>query len=453
MNTIKVVGFCMLNGINGMPIMPNYSVQQASYKVPLRSGVKSDFLEDKQSRVTQPLPIPLTDKIPSKKLSFSSQGFGTGAAILGIGAGIISYFSTSSDDLTAGMVQFQAKEGFRILSKHSAFNHEENQTHLHLKVEDKQTQNIYNLAVVVSQIPPHKQSTIETMKTLSYSDNQLLQGIPKRSLTFTDEGDSHLHFLRVREGNSLIERGIESVIETLVETLTEEEEGPKTNKPTPTTFKNIDMIPIQAEFSKRVQKKEIWDIDVKIKQGQHEARITFSPPLESVFPQQRYTSSTSSLSDELEILENGNNQRWEVMSEWMNRTDLTDQEIKQLTSNELTLSKEVRETLILDQLDLANMTKSFFPSFFEEELPSILKVLTELSLPKAETMITYNIKMNKSKTAIFTVAGIAAGIGGVLGGWGKSLFEKWQHRNHQYAKPKASNQGKPTETLRQIITE
>jgi hypothetical protein len=441
----------MLNGINGMPIMPNYSVQQASYKVSLRSGVKSDFLGYKQSTVTQPSPLPLTDKIASKKLSFSAQGFGTGAAILGIGAGIISYFSTSSDDLTAGMVQFQAKEGFRILSKHSAFNHEENQTHLHLKVEDKHTQNIYNLVVVVSKIPPYQQSTIETMKTLSYSDNQLLQEIPKRSLTLTHEGDSHLHFLRAANGeNSLIESSIESVIETLVGTLTEEEEGPETNKPIPTAFKDIDMMRIQERFRRRVQKKEIWDIDVKIKQGQHEASITLNPPLESVFQQQRYTSS---LSDELEILENGNNKSCEVISEWMYRTHLTDKEIKKLTSNELTLSKEDIDTLILDQLDLANMTKGFFPSFFEEELPSILKVLSELSLPKAETMITYNIKMNKSKTAIFTVAGIAAGIGGVLGGWGKSLFEKWQHRNHQHAKPKASNQGKPTETLRQIITE
>ena len=445
----------MLNGINGMPIMPNYSVQQASYKVSLRSGVKSDFLGCKQSTVTQPSPLPLTDKIASKKLSFSAQGFGTGAAILGIGAGIVSYFSTSSDDLTAGMVQFQAKEGFRILSKHSAFNHEENQTHLHLKVEDKHTQNIYNLAVVVSQIPPHQQSTIATMKTLSYSDNKLLQEIPKRSLTFTDEGDSHLHFLRpANEENSVIESGIESVIESVIETLdgalTEEEEGPEMNKPIPTAFKDIDMMRIQERFRRRVQKKEIWDIDVKIKQGQHEASITLSPPLESVFQQQRYTSS---LSDELEILENGNNKSCEVISEWMYRTHLTDQEIKKLTSNELTLSKEDIDTLILDQLDLTNMTKSFFPSFFEEELPSILKVLSELSLPKAETMITYNIKMNKSKTAVVTIAGIAAGIGGVLGGWGKSLFEKWQHRNHQHGKPKASNQGKPTETLRQIITE
>jgi hypothetical protein len=260
-----------------------------------------------------------------------------------------------------------------------------------------------------------------------------------------------LHFLRAtNEENSVIESGIESVIETLVGALTEEEEDPETNKPIPKTFKDIDMMQIQAKFIKRVQEKESWGIDVKIKQGQNEASITLSPPLESVFPQQRYTSS---LSDELEILENGNNQRWEVISEWMCRTHLTDQEIKKLTSNELTLSKEARERLILDQLDLANMTKSFFPSFFEKELPSILKVLSELSLPKAETMITYNIKMNKSKTAIFTVVGIAAGIGGVLGGWGKSLFEKWQYRNHQHAKPKASNQGKPTETLRQIITE
>ncbi|MCS6266551.1 MAG: hypothetical protein H2174_03195 [Vampirovibrio sp.] len=426
----------MLNGINGMPIMPNYSVQQASYKVSLRSGVKSDFLGCKQSTVTQPSPLPLTDKIASKKLSFSAQGFGTGAAILGIGAGIVSYFSTSSDDLTAGMVQFQAKEGFRILSKHSAFNHEENQTHLHLKVEDKHTQNIYNLAVVVSQIPPHQQSTIATMKTLSYSDNQLLQEIPKRSLTFTDEGDCHLHFLRAANEEN-------GVIDTLVGALTEEEEGQETNKPIPMTPEDIYMREMQTKFMRRVQEKESWGIDVKIKQGQHEASITLSPPLESLFKQQHYTTN---LSDALEILKNGEQKSCEIITVW---EGLTSEEIKKIVSSELKLSKQDIEKGAI----LSIVEQSFFPSFFEKELPSILKVLTELSLPKAETMITYNIKMNKSKTAVVTIAGIAAGIGGVLGGWGKSLFEKWQHRNHQHGKPKASNQGKPTETLRQIITE
>ena len=129
------------------------------FTVAIRSGARGNG-GNLSSQSNPSLPsFPLFEKetaVP-KPSHFSQQGFWTGFAILGIGAGVLSHFMPFLDDLHSGCVLFKPADGYRILRRTSFFKHTKdnqgkpNPTTLNLLLQNKETTKEYDLLVTLVQ--------------------------------------------------------------------------------------------------------------------------------------------------------------------------------------------------------------------------------------------------------------------------------------------------------------
>jgi len=374
----------------------------------MRVGSNSNnaIVDDRDDVLTKPLATILPTKPVLKKSGFSAQGFWTGSALLGISTGILSHFVTFSDDLRSGSVVFHPLEDYRILTRNSTFVHDKNSPNssklLNLTVQNKKTLSEYQLEATVSK-NQSGQSVVSTFKVLSAQESHHFPELPNNKLLVNTNKQVML----------TMPLDISKDIKATGKALTSELRS---------CFKTLPIVPTGEKESTDTY----WKLQILKAPAENSNQFFLLPPSSLEF----LDKFKCNLTDDLKLVP------------ILERTTVMDG-----------LSAQNYRMLETCLTDYGTELVSLYLQEQQIDLKTIVERLEHLNLPLAESMVSHKIKMDKSTLAIVTVATIAAGIGGLLGGWGFAWLERWQYSNHQHTKPKASNQGKPTETLRQIITE
>lgn len=374
----------------------------------MRVGSNSNnaIVDDRDVVLTKPLATILPINPVLKTSGFSAQGFWTGSALLGIGIGIVSHFMPFSDDLRSGSVVFQPLEEYRVLTRNSTFVHAKNSPNssktLNLTVQNKKSLSEYQLEATVSK-NQSGQSVVSAFKVLSAQESRHFPELPNNKLLI--DANKQVTLTMPLDSSKDIQTKGKDFIDTIRHDLQ--------------TLSSID-----ASDSTKPAEEISWQLKLVKSTREELPKLLLLPPNLSHF--NHTFDYLLSADGALSIVEK---------------------------NNELPSPAHLTED---NYGVLANFGKQFIQYYLDErkiDLKTIVERLEHLNLPLAESMVSHKIKMDKSTLAILTVATIVAGIGGLIGGWGSAWLERWQYSNHQHTKPKASNQGKPTETLRQIITE
>jgi hypothetical protein len=370
------------------------------------SNSNSTIVDDHDTVLTKPLVAKLSAKPVFKKRGFSAQGFWTGSALLGIMTGISSHFMPFSDDLSSGSVVFQPLEEYRILTRNSTFVHDKNSPNssktLHLTVQNKKSLSEYQLEATVSRNQAG-QSVVSALTVLSSQETYHFPDLPNNKL-LVDANQQVTLTLSLDSSKDIKATG---------KALTSELRS---------CFKTLPIVPTGEKESTDTY----WKLQILKAPAENSNQFFLLPPSSLEF----LDKFKCNLTDDLKLVP------------ILERTTVMD-------------GLSVQNYRILEKCltDYGTELISLYLQEQQIDLNTIVERLEHLHLPSAESMVTHKIKMDKSTVAILTVATIAAGIGGLLGGWGPAWLERWKYRNHHHPTEKNSVVAKPIQTLKQTTIE